>query len=48
MVIKIITMSCTDESIMFESGPMGDVQDVPCLHQRGGREQIPPKRLAGC
>lgn len=49
MVIKIITMSCTDESIMFESGPKGDVRDVmvPCLHQRKGREQSPPRRLTG-
>lgn len=50
MGVKIITMSCTDESIVFESGSVEGVQDsmVPCLHKRGSHDQSPSIRLAGC
>lgn len=42
MIIKIITMSYTDESIMFESGLAGGVRDsvVSCLHKREVRSRV--------
>lgn len=49
MAIKIIILSGTYESIMFESGPVGGVQDamVPTSEQKVESRKSPPRRLAG-